>query len=70
MYVIAILIALGTGLFVGSRFEGAHDAHQRFSRYRVQTNASLGTWLKKAVIALIAAIALIILLYLLLHRSR
>jgi hypothetical protein len=70
MYIIAILIALGTGLFVGSRLEGAHDAHQRFSSYRVRTNASLGTWLKKAITAIIGTFALILLLYLLLFLFR
>jgi hypothetical protein len=67
MYIIAILIALGAGLFVGSRFEGAHDAHQRFSGYRVRTNASLGVWLKNAIVAIIGAFALILLLDLLFH---
>lgn len=68
MYITAILIALGAGLFVGSRFEGAHDAHQRFSSYRVRTNASLGTWFKSTIVAGIAVVALIFLLYLLLFH--
>jgi hypothetical protein len=67
MYIIAILIALGAGLFVGSRFEGTHDAHQRFRSYRVRTNASLGAWLKNAIVSIIGAFALILLLDLLFH---
>jgi hypothetical protein len=67
MYITAILIALGAGLYVGSRFEGAHDAHQRFSSYRVRTNASLGTWFKSTIVAWIGLVALILLLYLLFH---
>ena len=61
MHIIAILIALGTGLFVGSRFEGAHDARQRFSSNRVRTNASLGAWLKRTIVVGISVVALILL---------
>lgn len=68
MYIIAILIALGAGLFVGSCFEGAHDAHQRFSNYRVRTNASLGAWLKRTIVAGISVVALIFLVYQLLFH--
>ncbi len=68
MYIIAILIALSAGLFVGSRFEGAHDAHQRFSSYRVRANASLGAWLKRTIVAGLSAVALIFLLYQLLFH--
>jgi hypothetical protein len=39
MSVIVILIALSAGLFVGSRIEGAHDAHQHYSSYKARTNA-------------------------------
>ena len=61
MHIIAILIALGTGLFVGSRFEGAHDARQRFSSNRVRTTASLGAWLKRTIVVGISVVALILL---------
>ena len=70
MYIIAILIALGAGLFVGSLFEGVHDAHQRFSSYRLRTNASLGAWLKRMIVACISVVALILLLYELLFHLR
>jgi uncharacterized membrane protein len=65
---IIALIALGAGLFVGSRFEGAHDTHQRFSSYRVRTNASLGAWIKRTIMAGISVVALILLLYQLLFH--
>jgi hypothetical protein len=63
MYIIGILIALGAGLFVGSRIEGAHDAHKRFSSYRLRTNASLGDWLKRMIVVGISVVALALLVY-------
>ena len=62
MSIILILIALGAGLFIGSRFEGAHDAHQRFSSYRTRTNKSLAEWLKGTTVTTISVVVLVLLL--------
>jgi hypothetical protein len=62
MSIILILIALGAGVFIGSRFESAHDAHQRFSSYRTRTNKSLSEWLKGATVTTISVAVLVLLL--------
>jgi len=68
MSVILILIAFGAGLFIGRRFESAHDAHQRFSSYRTRTNKSLAEWLKGTTVTTISVAVLVLLLVLfLLH---
>jgi hypothetical protein len=61
MSIIVILVVLSAGLFVGSRFEGAHDAHQRFSNYRARTNASLGAWLKNTIVVGVSIVVLVLL---------
>jgi len=68
MSIILILIGLGAGLFIGDRFERAHDAHQRFSSYRTRTNKSLGDWLKSATVTSISVVVLVFLLYLFLFH--
>jgi len=70
MTVALILIVLGAGLFIGSRFERAHDAHERFSSYRVRTNNSLGAWLKSIIVTSISVVAFGLALYLLLSHVR
>ena len=68
MSIILILIALGAGLFIGDRFERAHDAHQRFSSYRTRTNKSLGDWLKGTTVTSISVVVLALLIYLFLFH--
>lgn len=63
MSAIAILLAVGAGLLVGSRMTTAHDAHARYSRYRTETNSSLGTWLKSVVTATASIVVVILLIY-------
>ena len=63
MPVIIILLGVGAGLLVGSRVTAAHDAHERFSRYRNESSSSRGTWLKSAVTAAITVTIVILLLY-------
>ena len=64
--ILAILIVLGAGLYVGSRFDRARQAHERFSSYRARTVSGLGSWLKNMMVAVLGAGALIFVLYLLL----
>jgi hypothetical protein len=68
MSIILILIALGAGLFIGARFESAHDAYQRFSSYRTRTNESLGAWLKGITVTGIGVAILALLLFLFLFH--
>ena len=68
MSIILILIALGAGLFIGRRFEGAHDAHQRYSSYRARTSESFGSWFRNTIISSISILCLILALYFLLFH--
>ena len=62
------MIVLGAGLYAGSRFDRARQAHERFSSYRARTVSGLGSWLKNMMVAVLGAGALIFVfvLYLLL----
>jgi len=63
MTVILILLAVGAGLLIGSRATIAHDAHEHFNRYRNETNASFGTWIKSGVTAAVSITIFILLLH-------
>ncbi|MGE5292683.1 MAG: hypothetical protein ACM3ML_36930 [Micromonosporaceae bacterium] len=65
--VLAILLVLGGGLFIGSRYEGARTAHRLFSNYRLRTINGLGGWFTKAIAAGLGIVGLALALYLLYH---
>lgn len=70
MSIIVILLALAAGLFVGSHFEIAHDAHQHYSSYRARTSASFGAWIKNTIVVGVTIVVVILLLSaLLLHAG-
>lgn len=70
MSIIVLLIVLGAGLFVGSHFESAHDAHKHYSTYRARTNASFGAWLKNTIVVGVGIVVLILLLIALLYHGQ
>jgi hypothetical protein len=70
MSAFVIMIALGAGLLIGSRFESAHNAHERFNSYRVRTNASLSTWLKSTIGVGLEVAALVLVLYVIVVHVR
>lgn len=61
---IAILLALGAGLLVGSRVHGARDARASYSASRARAAKGLGDWIRSTVSAGIAVAAAAILLFL------
>lgn len=63
--IVAILIVLGAGLFIGSRFEGARTAHHLFTSYRVRAVNGLSGWFTKAFAAGLGIAGLVFALYLL-----
>jgi hypothetical protein len=63
MSFIVILLAMGTGLLIGSRVMAAHDAHVRFSKHRTATNSDFGAWFKSAVGATVSIAAVVLLIY-------
>jgi len=68
MIVIAILLAVGAGLLIGTRVTTAHDAHVRFSRYRTETNESFGAWFKSVVTAVVSIAIFVLIAYALVIR--
>lgn len=63
---IAILLVLGAGLWVGSKVNSAHEAHAHFTSYRHRTVKGLGEWMRHIVTAVLSIAALALLLYVLL----
>ena len=63
---IAILLVLGVGLWVGSQVNSAHEAHAHFTNYRHRTVKGLGEWARHIVTAVLSVAALALLLYVLL----
>jgi hypothetical protein len=60
----AILIVLGVGLFIGSRYEAAHDAHRLFTSYRLRAIRGLSDWVKKTIATGLGIIGLAVALFL------
>jgi hypothetical protein len=52
--VIAILLALAAGLFVGSRVHTAREARATYSSYRARTAKGFGEMIRSAVNAILA----------------
>jgi hypothetical protein len=63
---IAILLVLGVGLWVGSRVNSAHEAHAYFTNVRHRTVRGLGEWVRHAFTAVLSLGVLALLLYVLL----
>lgn len=64
---VAILLALGAGLLVGSRVHGAREARASYTAYRTRTAKGFGTWIKSLVTAGVAILGTIVLLVLLVN---
>lgn len=62
--IIALLIVLGAGLFIGSRLQSAREAHALFSSYRARAALGLGSWLRHTAVVTLSVIGLLVLLYL------
>jgi hypothetical protein len=68
MAIIIVMLAVGVGLLIGSLVTTAHDAHERFTRYRTATNSSLSAWFKSIVTATITIVVIVLLIYALAAR--
>lgn len=60
--VLAILLVLGAGLFVGSHLNSAREAHSAFTNYRHRTAKGFTTWLQSLIIATLGVVGLLVLL--------
>jgi VanZ family protein len=65
----AIVIVLCGGLFIGSRFEGAREAHQMFNSYRSRTAKGLTDWIRSLVVTVFGIAGLILVLYLIVFQA-
>ncbi len=69
---IAVLLALGAGLLVGSRVHSAREARASYSAYRARTAKGFGEMIRSAVSAVLAvagAVALLVILLNVLQQS-
>lgn len=68
MSVVAILLVLCAGLFVGSRVNSASEARAHFTSYRHRTTAGLIAWIRNAIAAALGVAGLLLLLYILFRQ--
>jgi hypothetical protein len=61
--IIPAAIIIITVYSVGRLTERAHDAHRRFTSYRHRTNAELGVWLKDSVLATLAWLVILVMVF-------
>jgi VanZ family protein len=66
--IIAILIALGAGIFIGRHLEGARESHEHFNSYRARTMKGFNDWVKNTIIVGAGIAVFIIGFYLLLFN--
>ncbi|MEU4251373.1 hypothetical protein AB0F15_28565 [Amycolatopsis sp. NPDC026612] len=64
---IAVLLALGAGLLVGSRVHSAREARASYSAYRARTAKGFGEMIRSAVSACLAVAGAVALLVILLN---
>jgi hypothetical protein len=64
---VAVLLALGAGLLVGSRVHGAREARANYSASRARAAKGFGEMIKSAVSALLAVAGAVVLLVILLN---
>ena len=64
---VAVLLALGAGLLVGSRVHGAREARANYSAYRARTAKGFGEMIRSGFSALLAVAGAVALLFILLN---
>ncbi|MGW5721234.1 hypothetical protein ACWEVP_34005 [Amycolatopsis sp. NPDC003865] len=64
---LAVLLALGAGLLVGSRVHSAREARANYSAYRARTAKGFGEMIRSGVSALVAVAGALVLLFILLN---
>jgi hypothetical protein len=64
----AIAIVLGGGLFIGSRFECAREAHQMYTSYRARTAKGFADWIRGLFVTTLSTAALIFVLYMIVFQ--
>ncbi|WP_290059356.1 hypothetical protein [Amycolatopsis solani] len=64
---IAVLLALGAGLVVGSRVHSAREARSNYSAYRARTAKGFGEMIRSTVSAGVAVVGALVLLFILLN---
>ncbi|MCR6482505.1 hypothetical protein M8542_06730 [Amycolatopsis sp. OK19-0408] len=64
---LAVLLALGAGLFVGGRVHSAREARANYSAYRTRTAKGFGEMIRTAVSAVVAVAGALVLLFILLN---
>ncbi|WP_072479046.1 hypothetical protein [Amycolatopsis australiensis] len=64
---LAVLLALGAGLFVGARVHTAREARANYSAYRARTAKGFGEWIRSTVSAAVAVAGAVVLLVILLN---
>ncbi|MFJ9786642.1 hypothetical protein ACIRSS_44225 [Amycolatopsis sp. NPDC101161] len=64
---LAVLLALGAGLFVGGRVHSAREARANYSAYRARTAKGFGEMIRSGVSAVLAVAGALVLLFILLN---
>jgi membrane protein required for beta-lactamase induction len=64
---IAVLLALGAGLLVGTRVHIAKEARSNYTAYKSRTAKGFGVWIRSMVTAVVAVAGAVVLLVILLN---